>query len=135
MTLKEFLKNNSLVNALYFSVAKKKATKLLLKQEQWESLQKVRLAHLLNYAKKHSRYYWMHIGEQNITPDIAISVLKTLPLLTKDIVREQQFYIYSDETGPKWKVWGNTGGSTGEPLKFPRKSNNLWNEAVCQYFT
>lgn len=135
MTLKEFLKNNSLVNALYFSVAKKKATKLLLKQEQWESLQKVRLAHLLNYAKKHSRYYWMHIGEQNITPDIAISVLKTLPLLTKDIVREQQFYIYSDETGPKWKVWGNTGGSTGEPLKFPRKSNNLWNEAVSQYFT
>lgn len=56
-------------------------------------------------------------------------------MLTKDIIRKQQFNIYSDEICPGWRVWGNTGGSTGEPLKFPRNSNGLFNEAVCQYIT
>ncbi len=135
MKLKGFLKNNAFINGIYFVLVKRKARQITSRQSEWEQVQKDKLAALLNYAKKHSKYYWMHIGEQNVTPEIAVAVLKTLPLLTKDIIRDQQFNIYSDETGPKWKVWGNTGGSTGEPLKFPRLSNGQWNEPVCQYLT
>jgi len=135
MILKSFLKKNAITNALYFQLTSRKAKKVLAKRDHWEQMQKEKLANLLNYAKKHSRYFWMHIGEQTITPDIAEAVLKTLPLLTKDIIRKQQYNIYSDETGPQWKVWGNTGGSTGEPLKFPRLSTRQWNEPVCQFIT
>lgn len=133
MTIKSFLKNNTIINGICFSLVSRKAKKILARQSEWEQLQREKLAGLLNYAKKHSRYFWMHIGEQNITPEIAVDVLKTLPLLTKDIIREQQFNIYSDEIGQGWKLWGNTGGSTGEPLKFPRKSNGQWNEPVCHF--
>jgi phenylacetate-CoA ligase len=135
MILKSFLKRNAISNGIYFTMASRKAKQMLERRDEWEQMQEERLADLLNYAKKHSRYFWMHIGEKTITPDMAVAVLKTLPLLTKDIIREQQFNIYSDETGPKWKVWGNTGGSTGEPLKFPRLSNGQWNEPVCQWLT
>ena len=135
MTIKEFLKKNTVSNSLYLMATKNKAEGLLACRDQWERMQRERLAELLNYAKKHSRYFWMHIGEQMITPDVSVEVLRTLPLLTKDIIREQQFNIYSDETGTGWNTWGNTGGSTGEPLKFPRKGNGQWNEPVCQYMT
>ena len=135
MMLRDYLKENAITNGLYFLFAARRARQALALRDEWEQMQTGRLADLLNYAKKHSRYFRMHIGEQTITPDIAVAVLKTLPLLTKDIIREQQFNIYSDEIGPNWKVWGNTGGSTGEPLKFPRLSNGQWNEPVCQWMT
>lgn len=135
MIQKSFLKNNAITNGIFQIFVSRKAKKILAARDEWKQMQRERLADLLNYAKKHSHYFWMHIGEQTITAEVSVEVMKTLPLLTKAIIREQQFNIYSDETGKGWKRWGNTGGSTGEPLKFPRLSSKYWNEAVCQYVT
>lgn len=135
MNIKSLLKSNRLLNNLYLLLTNKKASSLLSKRDTWERLQSQNLANLLNYAKKHSRYFWMHIGEQEVTPSVAVEVLKTLPLLTKDIIREQGYNIYSDEIKKGWHIWGNTGGSTGEPLKFPRKNSDPWLEPVSQWIS
>lgn len=135
MNIKSLLKSNRLLNNLYLLLTNKKASSLLSKRDTWERLQSQNLANLLNYAKNHSRYFWMHIGEQEVTPSVAVEVLKTLPLLTKDIIREQGYNIYSDEIKKGWHIWGNTGGSTGEPLKFPRKNSDPWLEPVSQWIS
>lgn len=124
-----------MINTLYFALASNRAKDIMSKREEWQNMQRQYLSNLLNYARKHSKYYWMHIGDQEVTPDTAVSILKTLPLLSKDIIREREFNIYSDEINNRWKIWANTGGSTGEPLKFPRKNGNPMCEAVCQWLT
>lgn len=135
MKFKKIIKKSGLINTLYFSIASKRAIAIISQRDEWLNMQSRYLSNLLNYAQKHSKYYWMHIGDQKVTPDTAVSVLKTLPLLSKDIIREREFSIYSDEINKRWKTWANTGGSTGEPLKFPRKNGNPMCEAICQWIT
>lgn len=133
MSLRNVLKNNSVSNGIFQMVTQVQAGKLLRCRHQWKQIQYERLAAILTYAKNHSRYFHDIIGDHLVTVETAESVLKKMPLLTKDIIREKQFDIYSDETGIDWKVWGNTGGSTGEPLRFPRKNTGYHNEGLCQW--
>lgn len=45
--------------------------------------------------------------------------LDKMPILTKEIIRKESFRLFSKRLiGNQW-CWLNTGGSTGEPLKFP----------------
>ena len=135
MILKNFLKNNPISNGIYFRKAQKEAKSYLSEKDKWTEVQLLRLTDILTYARDHCKYYSKFLEGKKITVDNAESILSKMPLLTKDIVREQQYSIYSDEIEENWKIWGNTGGSTGEPLKFPRLSTNQWNEPVCQYLT
>jgi len=135
MMLKNFLKNNPISNGIYFRKTKKEAKSYLSEKEKGVDVQLLRLAEILSYAKDHCKYYSKFLEGKTITVHNVEDILRQIPLLTKDIVREQQYSIYSDEIGDGWKIWGNTGGSTGEPLKFPRFSTNQWNEPVCQYLT
>ena len=135
MILKNFLKNNPFSNGIFFRKAKKEAMIYLSEKDKWADIQLLRLAGILSYAKDHSKYYSKFLEGKTITVHNAENILRQMPLLTKDIVREQQYSIFSDEIGDDWKIWGNTGGSTGEPLKFPRLSFGQWNEPVCQYLT
>lgn len=135
MGFNTFIKNNSVLNTILFTISKEKAERLLSVRDEWEKIQNERLADILNYAKVHSCYYQALLAPTKITPQEAVKVLKSLPLLTKSIIREQYFDIFSDTISPSWKIWGNTGGSTGEPLKFPRLCNRMWNEMIHQYYT
>lgn len=91
-----------------------------------------RLCYILNYARCHSRYYKLLLGEKVITEENCHSVLKSLPQLSKDIIKEKNWDIYSDEVNKEWTNWRNTGGSTGEPLKFPALATPYYSEDICQ---
>ena len=99
---------------------------LIKKAKKWERDYKEldtdvkRLSSILNYAKYHCNYYSDLLSEDVITEDNAVEVLKKLPTLTKNTIRENSLRIFSDEIGDRNDVvWLNTGGSTGEPFKFP----------------
>lgn len=104
---------------LYEPLCYRRSQKYLIHKESWVSIQKQELAEILNYANRHCEYYHQFLDGKSITASNAITILKTLPLLDKNIIRTHK--VHSDEITPEWKNWANTGGSTGEPLKFPRK--------------
>lgn len=86
--------------------------------------QRLALSRLLNFAKKNVPYYRTLIPDK-VTPQSSFEVLLSMPLLSKQQIREAGAQIYSDEVTrggiESWTYWHNTGGSTGSPLKFPLK--------------
>lgn len=84
-----------------------------------KSLQRNSLKHLLLYVKEHNNYFSKLLQGKDITTKNAIDILHELPLLSKDIIKQQGKNIYNDNITEDWKNWRNTGGSTGEPLHFP----------------
>ena len=72
------------------------AKKFLNHPETWKQWQLAKLTTMLSYAQRHCAYYKKHIiGEVRI--DNSMEIIKSLPLLDKNIVRQQEKYIYSDE--------------------------------------
>lgn len=69
---------------------------------------------------------------KNINLENCINVVNDLPLCSKELIRKNCNTIYSTEIGDDWEDWLNTGGSTGEPLRFPIKSRNINIEQVHQ---
>lgn len=129
--LQRYLKTNSSIQWLYMKYMQYYAKKFLNHPETWKRWQQAKLTAMLSYAQRHCGYYKKHIiGEVRI--DNSMEIIKSLPLLDKNIVRQQEKYIYSDEITDNWKVWLNTGGSTGEPLHFPALYRGLHVEGVCQ---
>ena len=104
---------------LYEPVCYYRAKRLLNKKERWHNIQVEELVRILNYARKHCPYYSQLLNERVIDKTNAIDVLHCLPVLDKTIIRTEK--VQSDEISAKWRNWANTGGSTGEPLRFPRK--------------
>lgn len=83
------------------------------------SLQRRFLKQLLFYVKEHNPYYGKILQGKAISSKNAIKTLKSLPLLSKEIIQEEGRGIYSDIITENWENWRNTGGSTGNPLCFP----------------
>lgn len=110
------------IQALYLTIAKRK----------WYRIQEARLVSLLRYAQKHSQYYRELIGPIEISHGNALEVLRSMPSLTKEIIQKDTYSIYSDEITKNWDSWRNTGGSTGEPLKFPSLASPFYMEDICQ---
>lgn len=104
----------------------------LLMKRRWCKMRDHRLCYILYYARCHSKYYKNLLGDQVITEENCYEVLKSLPLLSKDIIKEENWNIYSDEINEAWSNWRNTGGSTGEPLKFPALATPYYVEDICQ---
>lgn len=133
--IKKFIKKSSLVRGLLYRYGTRKVSKRCVYYEQneslWPDIQKAYLYELLSYAKIHSQYFCNLIPDKIDCSD-AIEVLKNLPFLTKDIIREQGERIFSDEIKTKKHGWANTGGSTGEPLRFPTLGSDHHMETVCQ---
>lgn len=99
---------------------------------KWHSKQNNRLYHILLYASIHSKYYSELLDNRIITKEDAETVLSLLPTLTKDIIKEKQWAIFSNDVSRETTNWRNTGGSTGEPLKFPALASPFYCENVCQ---
>lgn len=97
----------------------------------WPKIQNANLYELLCYAKNHTHYFRNLIPVQ-LDYTNSTEVLKDLPFLTKDIIRNQGERIFSDELKTKKHGWANTGGSTGEPLRFPTLGSDHHMETVCQ---
>jgi phenylacetate-CoA ligase len=95
-----------------------------LQAHQWNTLkknrnlQRIKLFKLIQYASQNIPYYQRVIQEHQISfsEDTIFTDLKKLPLLTKEIIRNNfdQLYKFRDHT-----YYRNTsGGSTGEPVIF-----------------
>ena len=93
--------------------------KICFRSRYSKSLQKKFLKQLLSYVREHNRYFNSLLQGKKITANNALETLKSLPLLSKDIIYKQGNNIYNDNIKGDWKRWRNTGGSTGTPLKFP----------------
>lgn len=89
------------------------------RHSKWAKYQKKYLSDTLNYAKDHSKYYSHLLSGCHIYPGNADSILKTLPLSNKQLITEQGYNIFSNEINAHWYNWSNTGGSTGDPFRFP----------------
>ncbi len=123
----QYARNSFILMKLYFI-----ALYYIVKKEKWILIQREQLCKILMYAYNHSRYYHDLIKPDFSSEYDVISYLKLLPLLSKDIIRREQNNIYSDEIDTGKSKWRNTGGSTGEPLRFPiLESTNYW-EGICQ---
>ena len=129
--LQKYLKTNSSIQWLYMKYMQYYAKKFLNHPETWKQWQLAKLTAMLSYAQRHCTYYRKYIvGE--VRMDNSMEIIKSLPLLDKNIIRHQEKNVYSDEITDNWKVWLNKGGSTGEPLHFPALYKGLPVEGVCQ---
>ena len=104
----------------------------LFNKRKWLKIRNKRLCYLLNYARSHSPYYKKVLRDEGVTVDNCDVILKQLPTLTKDIIKKEYKSIISDEIDDKWTNYRNTGGSTGEPLKFPALATPYYSEDICQ---
>lgn len=102
------------------------------KAEEIEIEQRKLLTDFLLYVQSHSPYYKDLLLGKDITLENCINVVNDLPLCSKELIRKNCNMIYSTEIGDEWEDWLNTGGSTGEPLRFPIKSRNVNIEQVHQ---
>lgn len=97
-----------------------------LERSQWwprehiEELQAERLRALVRYAYDRTAYYRRVMDERGISPrDInSAADLRLLPVLTKDIVREQMAQLRAPGIPKRDLRHVATGGSTGTPLEF-----------------
>jgi len=76
------------------------------------------LASIVNYAYCHCPYYRQLFTDAKMDMDDPISSFSAVPLLDKDLIRNRGDQIASSELHRLFHSTGNTGGSTGEPLKF-----------------
>ena len=93
-------------------------------------IQQKRLLQTLKYASNHVPFY------KNRKYSVGGN-LNDFPIINKIIIREQGSRMYSDKISDSWTHWQNTGGSTGQPLRFPTASLNLLNsgnETAHQFY-
>ena len=88
--------------------------------EKIRRFQFLKIKRLLNHAYQHVPYYRNVFTELKIKPeDIrSFSDFSRLPVLTKDIIRQDIHSFISQNTAQEDLVPNATGGSTGEPLHF-----------------
>jgi phenylacetate-CoA ligase len=96
-----------------------------LRESQWwppermAELRRIRLKALLAHAAAHSAFFTDRLQESGIDAEKVDSIedLRSLPLLTKDEVRDNLDQILSRRFEKKQLVQAKTGGSTGVPLE------------------
>lgn len=86
--------------------------------EQVQAWQEERLHALIEHAYNHTKYYRRVMDERGLKPsDIKTAEdLKKLPIITKQIAREQFDEIVPDNLSSFRYREGKTGGTTGEPM-------------------
>ena len=122
-----YRKTRRLINLLYIDCYSHIIDK---EKNNWPLYQKRQLFKLLCYVKVHSSFFRGKLPD-NISIDNCISVLKSLPVINKKTINELGYSYYSDEITKEWSNWSNTGGSTGEPFRFPRLTKGKA-ESICQ---
>ena len=106
--------NETVHNRLKFLLDSHGWSRAQHKDYQLEQLRKI-----LSHAGKNVPYYRVLFHQIGFHPnDIQkLSDIRHLPLLTKDIIRDNPTSFVSDTIDLKEAVYMTTGGSTGNPLK------------------
>ncbi|MCX6701332.1 MAG: phenylacetate--CoA ligase family protein, partial [Methanomicrobiales archaeon] len=89
-------------------------------KEKLEQYQTQKLRELINHVYQNVPYYRRIFDERNLKPDDIknISDLKKLPLLTKDIIRDNFPDFIATNYSHNQREYVTTGGSSGIPLGF-----------------
>ncbi|MCR5187344.1 MAG: hypothetical protein K6C97_00305 [Treponema sp.] len=96
------------------------------------------LYQILKYAYKNVPFYKQNYKElAKLNSQNVYQIVKTLPLLSKEIILSQKENIYKKNYKKENYGWMNTGGSTGEPLSFPTSYNyeDYHQKALYEYIT
>ena len=107
---------------------------LKVDKERYPEIQRKFLSQLLNNSRQHVPFYKKLLDGKVIDETICFEILRTLPIVDKGMIRSNNSFI-SDVVDPNWKYWHNTGGSTGEPLRFPTGGSGkseVDREELCQ---
>lgn len=104
-------------------------------EEDLKSLQNKRLQALVGHCYAHVSYYTRLFDSLNLKPqDIKTREdLSKLPVLTKQMVRDNYKDLISDDIENRHYQNGSTGGSTGTPMQF-KKDLGTWNMAWASSF-
>lgn len=96
---------------------------------EWQNMH---LRLLIEHAYKHSMYYNILFKNVGLLPgDIrSISDLEKLPILTKEIIRENFYDIVPDNIKSIPHKKSSTGGSSGDPLKY-YLDHRSWSIAIA----
>jgi phenylacetate-CoA ligase len=74
------------------------------------------LCQLLLHAARTVPYYRDLIDVRNLSEATAISMLQRMPILTKDLIRQEGKRLISERAARRSR-WNTSGGSTGEPVR------------------
>ena len=109
-----------------------------LEKSQWYSLEKLRefqnhhLRKLIRHCYEHVPFYRDYMKNNKIhLEDIrTVDDLKLLPVIDKDIIKEEPTRFKADNAELFSPQWSHTSGSTGKPLRFILDAKNLLLEAA-----
>ena len=153
MTLKTFLKKA----ILYFPRRIKKylydmPLNFYLKENEIKTLKKImkgktnkdftpfirkKIVKILKYSYKTVPYWKQFTQIKNINYNNCLDILETLPLLNKDIIKQNGNKMWKPGKNPNNMCTGSTGGTTGEPLVFLRDyaPEDTHQPALYEYMT
>jgi len=78
------------------------------------------LRRLLQHSMRQVPYYEYHLGRSNlehVDSGELVAALKAMPVLTKEIIRQNFERLKSADLGSRRWYYNTSGGSTGEPVK------------------
>ena len=96
-------------------------------------LQGKMLEQLLTHAYNHVPYWKNILKEYGVIKDerVYVTELSKVPLLTKEIIREQGINLISNDIEKRTWFYNTSGGSTGEPVKLVQDKNfSDWGQAA-----
>lgn len=124
-----YLPNKLLYGKKYSNLLNELIEKEKLSNSQKKEWQLKKLNEILEYSQKNVPYYSRIFKENKIElPLKNIEEIKKIPILTKEIIKENYGDLISKEKIESRIL--NTGGSTGEPLKLLKSKINLIKEEV-----
>ncbi len=92
---------------------------LSIPETRYPSIQRKFLTQHLKNATKHVQFYHSLLSNVKINTSNCFDILRSLPIVGKNDIEKRTDLFYADYVTEQWKAWHNTGGSTGEPFKFP----------------
>lgn len=100
-----------------------------LSEEELTKLQNEKLQRLMKHAYENVPYYTRVFHERGLKPeDIrSRSDLAKLPILTKELIKENYKELISIDIKKRKAIDGSTGGSTGTPMRF-KEDIETWNK-------
>jgi len=110
-----------------------KSSKREIRKYQEEKLKK-----LLFHAYKNVPYYQRVLKESGVitkSGKVDLKKFSNIPILTKDIIREEGKNLYSKDYKRRGYYKNTSGGSTGEPVEFIQdKKYSDWNDATKIFY-
>ncbi len=105
--------------------------------EEINKIQKDKLKKILLHAYINIPYYYKVLKESNVITgrQVRLENFSNLPILTKEIIRDEDSNLYSKDFKDRKFYKNSSGGSTGEPVRFIQdKEYNEWNIATKIYY-